>query len=225
MLSPLLLAALLSQTAPTRAQVIGTLNTLEVAVEAARAGTRTYTQNAAKTRLCIQPATTIQPGSVTVRYGVVMLSPAAQRYLGFALPAGKATWAEVEDMHAALEVQAPEASTVTFDVRRLLANVDVLENEVEVRATPFAAACEVGIMRDDDPLWGQLVRCGCAATPATCTWNRPEMGGGTTPVTPAPTGMTFSPGTFSGAGCKAKPCVTRFDGVGIDRSWPAACPK
>jgi hypothetical protein len=67
--------------------------------------------------------------------------------------------------------------------------------------------------------------CACS-TGANCTWAKPLMGGGTQNV-PAPTGMTMAAGTWSGAGCRPKPCVglaLTDGGVPYDETWPGACP-
>lgn len=209
-----LLALMLAQAAPTQVQVIGSLNTLQAAVEEARAGTRTYSQNAAKTRLCIDPAGgTIQAGSVTLRYGVAILTPLGQRYLGFSLPSYAASWDEVLDEYVAFETQAPAASTVTFNPAVFNANLDVIGQEVEVRASPAYPTCEIAIVRRDDALYSSVVKCACRVN-STCL-----VGGSA-----APQGRTLSPGTWSGAGCQPKSCFARFDGIGVDGTWPANCP-
>lgn len=211
------IALVLSQTftAVGRNDVIGAFNVLQRDVQAARAGTLAYSQNAAKTRLCVSPyAGTLAAGSQTVRFGAIVLSPAAQRNLGFALPAYATTWDDVKDAYAAMEIQAPPSTSITFDVQTLIANVDVLWNELELRATPLLPSCEVAIARADDASFSSVVRCACS-TGANCT-----VGGAAAPV-----GRTLDPGTFTGTGCAPKPCVTRFDGFGVDGSWPASCPK
>lgn len=201
--------ALILAAEPTRADAVGALNALQAAVTEARAGARTFAVNAAKTRLCIDPpAGGIPAGSKVIRFGVVLLTPAAQRYLGFALPPGAATWDQVSDEYAAIEVQAPPSTVPTFSAA-LLANVDVIENEVEVRASAAFPACEIVAIRRDDSGIGAALRCACS-TGSNCT-----VGGSA-----APLGRTLDPGTFSGAGCKAKPCVERAG----TSSWVAGCP-
>lgn len=51
--------------------------------------------------------------------------------------------------------------------------------------------------------------CACS-TGADCTWRDSD----------APLGLTFGPGTWSGAGCHRKVCL-EFAGIS---SWPSACP-
>jgi hypothetical protein len=218
----LLLVLALGQSSPSKADIIGSLNTAASAIQQARAGTRTVTRNTAKTRICIAPATSIAPGAKTIRYGSIVMSAAFQNIAGFT---GTAT----QEAYGAMEIQYdPESavtSKITFKRLVLLNNIDILESEIEARESPFNAACEVGILRADDTAWGNLVKCGCAATPSTCTWDPDGAGTLFAAQTPAPTGVTFAHGTFTGAGCKAKPCLTRYDGIGLDRSWPASCPK
>jgi hypothetical protein len=240
-MTALLLALVLSQTAPTRAEVIGALNTLEdgvIAVANANPNV-TVVNNAAKTRACIRATTGIPAGSKIVRFGVTIISPRIQYELGLTIPPGTPTtdpntgatltiaqrWALAGERYAGIEVQAVPTEDVTFDVARMNEHLDVIREEIEIRATPVNATCNVGVIRFDDTTLADAFRCACAQTPATCTWTRPNANGTTTNVTPAPTGVTFGPGAFSGAGCRRKPCVTRFDGPGIDNSWPTECPK
>lgn len=225
----LALALVLSQATPTRAEGIGALNTLYAAVMEARAGQRTVTRNAARTRICIAPAGTLPAGTVTVRASAALLSAAVQNLLGFT---GTAT----EDAYVAIEVQAVPSLAPTFDRMVLDRHLELLRDasgdlEVEVRPAPVNAACEVGIVRSDDATWGTLVRCACRVD-ATCLYDADGAGPGV--ASAAPVGMTLPPGSWSGAGCKAKPCVARFDTYletptgrrrPIDRTWPAACPK
>lgn len=244
MISAAILSTLLGQyvlTAPSREELIGALNGLQSAVIAAHNGTRTVTNNAAKTRACIKFAGNgaAPPGSVTIRAMNVILSARIQFEIGFGIPAGIPTidpndghtltlaerWALTGERYAAIEVQAVPSSTITFSPHLMNANVDFLYQEIDRRTTPIDATCEVAAIRMDDAGIAGLTRCACTATPATCTWNRPNSDGSTTPVNPAPTGFTLGPNTWSGAGCKPKPCFTRFDGVGVDRSWPAECSK
>jgi hypothetical protein len=214
----LLLAVALTQTAPTRAQTVGAINTL-VAAYQDRAN-RTITRNASFTRTCAGPASGKNlTGRTTIRFGALIMSEAAQTALGMASPNGEA--------YGAAEIQIdPDQPTNRLIASRATLNAifDVMPAEVEVRASPLIAS-EACIVRRDAPeiASAALYRCACAATPSTCTWD-PD-GAGTTSVNPAPTGTTFAPGTWSGAGCKRKPCVTRFDGAGIDHSWPSECAR
>lgn len=228
MSSALLLATILTQFVPAATdQEIGALNALYTTALAVQAGTRTITRNAAKTRVCVKFAggAAAPTGSVTVRAGVVVFSVAVQQKLGMALPPGATSWLDATEQYGVLEVQAVPTSTSTFDLRLLTNNFDWLKTEVELRATPVDATCEVALARADDATFGLMARCACAATPATCTWNRSNIDGSTTAITPAPIGVTFTPGSFTGAGCFAKNCAVRFDGVGIDKTWPAVCPR
>lgn len=205
-----------AQTIATREDVVGALNTWAVAYR--DRASRTITRNAARTRVAVGPATTIAAAARTVRFGAVELSAAAQTALGFASPSGPA--------YIAAEVQYDPATAVTSHLLfRLPAGIDPVEEEIEVRASPVLASAEVAMVRMDAAEIGTsaLMRCACAATPASCTWTRTNFGGGTTAVTPAPTGFTFGPGTWTGAGCARKACVTRAGPT--DHTWPGACPR
>jgi hypothetical protein len=141
------------------------------------------------------------------------MSPALQNLLGFT---GTATeWA-----YGAMEVQAVPSVARSFDPVRLRESVDVLDrDEVEVRAVPFNATCEVALIRADDTAVASLWRCACALST-----NCKDAGG----VNAAKQRVTLREGTFTpSASCRGKPCVARLERVGgawVDRSWPAACP-
>lgn len=242
-MTAILLALVLTQTDPTPDQVIGAFNILETGVLAVHNGSPNVTivRNASNTRACITRNSGVPGGTTTVRFGVIIMSPRLQFELGMALPAGTPTvdpgdghtlslaerWTIAGDRYGAMEIQAVPSSTITFNRQRVTENVDVIREEVEVRAAPLLPTCEIAIARRDAPEinTASLYRCACSATPATCTWARRNADGTTTNVTPAPTGITFSPGGFSGAGCRLKSCVARFDGFGVDNTWPEECPR
>ena len=219
---------MLSQVDATKTDIIGALNTLQVAVQEARASLRTVTRNAAKTRICIAPLTTIPGGSRTVRFGAALMSPQAQNLFGFA---GTAT----TDSYVAFEVQTNDSgATVKFNPTLILNNLDIILKEVHVMPSPFSAACEVGIVRADDVVFGSMLKCACSTGVGNCSYTAPDVLGApaSTPVNPGPTGFTYAPGTWSGAACVPKVCVGRFKTVlnagkqvAEDDTWPAACPK
>jgi hypothetical protein len=219
-MNSLLLAAMLTQFIPAATdQEIGAVNTLYSTALAVQAGTRTITRNAAKTRVCVKFAGlgSAAPGSVTVRAGVVVMSVAVQQRLGMALPSGATSWLDATEQYGVLEIQAVPANTATFDPRLILQNFDVIRNEVELRPSPVDATCEVAIARADDATFGTSARCACALS-SLC-----KAADG---VTAAPIGTTLSARMFTpSAACQPKPCVARFDGVGVDKTWPAVCPK
>ena len=221
MIAPLLVALTLGQVQPTPAEIKGTLNSMQIAVLAARAGTRTITNNGARTRACIafEGGGSAPGGSVTVRYGVVLLSPGLQYALGLKKPAYAATWYDVLDEYAAVEVQG--VPDTVFRAGRLVDNMDVYEEELDKRAAPVQASCEVYAVRSDDA--ANVFRCACS-TGVNCTWTPPLPGGGYGPSEAAPTHRTLPPLLWSGTGCVAKPCVSRFEGYGSDRTWPSTCP-
>ena len=68
-----------------------------------------------------------------------------------------------------------------------------------------------------DPTAAATPDCACAVD-ATCTGTYSDGGTG-----PAPLGVTLPTGSWSGAGCQAKPCVALFLDGG-DGTWPASCP-
>lgn len=213
-MTALILSILLAQAGPTRDELIGALNVMEDGVIAARQGLITPTTNAAKTRSCLVRPSGVPAGTVTTRWGVVVISPIVQQALGMALPPGATSWADATPQYSVIEIQAVPTSEITFDPSRINGNFTPLRNEIEVRASALFPACEIAVARIDDAQIAGLLRCACRVD-ATCL-----VGG-----SPAPIGRTLDPGTFSGAGCRKKPCFARFDGLGIDNSWPTECPR
>lgn len=216
-MTSLILAALLSQTAPTQAQIVGALNTISTAwLDRAN---RTKAFNADKTRVCVGPASgKTLTGRTTIRFGVLTLSPQVQTMFTMPLEDGQT---EYREQYAAAEVQidpalATDQLLVPLETWNTL--FDVIREEVEVRASPLLAYEACFIRRDAPEIQSAaLYRCACAVSSAC------KLADGTTA---APLGVTLSPGAFtSSAACQRKSCVTRFDGPGIDKTWPAACPK
>lgn len=233
-MAPIILAALLTQFVPAASnQEIGALNALYSTAVDVVAGTRTIVTNAAKTRSCIRFAgnAAAPTGSVTVRAGVIVMSANVQYRAGLAIPADVPTvdpvdghtltvlerWTLTGERYGVLEIQAVPSDTPSFDLARLNEHFDVIRNEVELRASPVNATCEVGIARQDDATFGSDARCACAKTTACKLADN---------LTAAPLGVTLGPGGFTAStACQAKPCVTRFDGAGVDKTWPAVCPR
>lgn len=87
MISPAILAVLLTQTVATEEQVVGALSTMQSAVLAARAGSRQLIVPGSGKRACIRPATTLPAGTVTVQFGVSLISSSFQNFLGLPVPA------------------------------------------------------------------------------------------------------------------------------------------
>lgn len=184
------LALLLAQTTPSRDEVAGA--TLALRVAAAQIGQRVITIPQANLA-CVAPAVSIPGNAVTIRVGVVILSVAGQRALGWTTAADGTDLAET---YAAMEIQAAPS---TSQIVRPPEAIDYLEDtEVEKRVTPLFSTCEIAIARQGFATmpW----RCACAEVPATCVWT-----GGTPPKN-----LTLAPGAWSGAGCRRKPCVERF---------------
>lgn len=133
-------------------------------------------------------------------------------------------WALTPDQYAVFEVQALPSEVISYDRSTWRTNVDVLSAEAHVVPSATWPVCEFAMFRVDDASIKDVVRCACWDGQRPCQWQRPNDDGTFTQVA-CPTGLTMSPGSFSGAGAEGKSCVARFDGNGIDGSWPAACPK
>lgn len=133
-------------------------------------------------------------------------------------------WKRSRDEHITIEVQAVPTTVSAYDRAQWTGNMDVIEAEVFTQGSAQWPVCEVAMFRNDDSGFDTTVRCACWDGSKACTWQRPNEGGGTTPVA-CPKGMTMGPGTFSGVGAVPKSCVARFDGPGVDHSWPSACPQ
>jgi hypothetical protein len=216
-MNALLVALLLSQTTPTRANLIGSINLLETGVLAALDHIIEPTVNGTLTGSCLVRPAGVPSGTTTTRFGVTIISPSIQQILGMKLPSYATTWAEAKEEYAAMEIQAVPTEEITFDIQRTKAHLDVVWEETSVRPSAYYPGCEVAVVRNDDPLWGSVVRCACAISSAC------KAADG---ITAAPSKMTLSPGSFTpSAECKPKPCVGRFDGVGVDNTWPVVCPK
>ena len=220
MISALALSLVLAQAEPTQAQAIGAVNTI-VAAYQDRAN-RTKNFNANHTRVCVGPATgSTLTGRTTIRFGVLILSQAAQSMLTMPSPSGEA--------YGAAEVQIDPAQPtdhLIIPLSTLNGIVQALPAKITVRASPLVSTAEVCLVRRDTPeiAANALFRCACWDGANSCTWARPNSDGTTTNVA-CPKGLTLSPGSWSGTGAVPKPCVTRFDGFGVDASWPASCPK
>lgn len=212
----LALALVLSQTQPTAEELAGARNAIASAIDGYRAGTRTYTFTSGRTRICVKfaGAASAPAGSVTLRFGATILTPSLLASLG--IPAAP------KDEYAGLDVQGVPAQSYTFNPQSTFALWDVLDSAAAKIANPIDATCEVLIVRATDSAIATWLPCACRAG-NPCSWD-PD-GAGPLPAQTAPNGSTFDPGTWTGNGCRPKSCVTRFDGNGIDNSWPAECPK
>lgn len=187
------LALLLAQTAPSRDEVAGASIALRVAER--DIATRSITSPQLNLA-CVAPAVSIPGNAVTIRVGVVLLSQGAQRAL-FGDGDG--------DVYAAMEIQAAPSSS---PIVRPPEAIDYLEDtEIEKRALPLFPTCEIAIARQGFATmpW----RCACVEVPATCTWTRGVP----------PKNLTLAAGTWSGIGCRRKPCVARYG----TKSMPAEC--
>lgn len=192
----------------TNAQKIGALAALIAAAAGVYLGTRTVT-NPTGTRACIAFAGT-KPSNLKVTRAVVGLSPEAQTTLGLTPVTG---WA-----YAGVEVQA-QADADALDAingavkNRILGHIEVVPEAAWDRTAQgaVAPACQVLVVRQDDPAidTAQVFQCGCS-TGSNCTWNG----------SPGPKAVTFDAGTFSGTGCRRKPCIEL---MGQGDTMPAAC--
>ncbi|MFN7130708.1 MAG: hypothetical protein ACK4N5_01415 [Myxococcales bacterium] len=145
-------------------------------------------------------------GSLGLLY-TVRGSAAAFGALGMRLPDGGV----IADTYAVARVCVVAAEDAVEPGPPLPAGIDVVDVAEPQPCAPGAPALEV--WRADHPAapWD----CACS-TGAGC-WT-PAADGGTAA---APLGVTLPPGTFTGDGCRPKPCVE----LAGASSWPAACPE
>lgn len=212
------LALLLAQTTPTSDEIQGAKNALAQTISDFRAGTRTYTFDAGRTLICVKFAGggSAPPGAVTLRMGAAILTPALLADLG--VPDAP------KDDYVGLDVQAAPASAATYDLLAVQAFWDTLDSETTKIASPLDATCEVLIARSGAANITNWLPCACR-TGNPCSYDPDGAGPLPSQSGSSINGFTFGAGTWSGGGCRPKSCVTRFDGNGIDNSWPSECPK
>jgi hypothetical protein len=239
-MTSLIIALLLSQTAPTAADIKGALISIHNAQSQLASRTITYPSGAHMA--CVPPAngqSTV--GAKTLRVGVVAYSAEVQTALG-AVPltmtvagsntivAGTNEIVVIPDttivkpyVYGAMEVlyfAEPNVlvpTPVIPDWLRLLP-----DTEVEVRAAPVWPACQIAIVREGYA--AMPARCACSTGPS-CLWTPPLVTGGYGAAVAAPTKMTLPPGLWSGAACVPKPCVVfaAHTTGGADLSMPEVC--
>lgn len=206
-----LLALVLAQTVASDSEVNGAMNAAQIAAAAAVAGTRTISPLSAS-RACIQFAGggSAPPGSVTVSFGVSLLSPDFQEIVGLDLPPSVPDWAAARDEYSYIEIQA--VPSATRDATTFPIYLELEPNEQFTLAGPTMAQCEILLLRRDNA--SVPFRCACSED----IGNSCQVGGSAAPVH-----TTLAPGTWSGGGCQVKPCAARYEG-GADLSWPSNCP-
>lgn len=188
----------------TPAQRLAALATFIIATAGVYLGTRSIT-NPASTRACIA-FKGAKPADLKVTRAVIAMSPESQSVLGMAPVTG---WT-----YAGVEVQSVDGTDMPDYADKIMGHIEVMPEAAWDRTAQGAVApnCQVFIVRQDDPAvqTAAAFQCGCAATVGTCSWS-----GG-----PTVKGITFDPGTFSGAGCRVKPCLGL---LGQSTTFPADC--
>lgn len=209
---PLTLAILLAMAAaPTVEQLNGAAWTLHAAqADLARRAPASLGAN----RICVPgPPGWVNDGTVTIRFGVVLLSAAFQTALN-ETPAQNGQGATKPWVYGAMEVQTVPTPAGGVDLPpwvRVLAL-----DEVEVIASPTWPTCQVAFFREGAPStpW----RCACRGA-GPCNWTPPLGTGGFGAATSLPKNLTAPPTTWSGGGCVQKPCVEWL----AETSMPEAC--
>jgi hypothetical protein len=193
---------------------IGIVAALAAAVFAVRSGTVTPTTSGYAA--CVPfPAGFVDDGGLkTVRVDSALFPRATLVGLGFTVPAG------VDEAYGGMEIQGYPALDAQGnpDLAQLVdwpAGVVEVQDDatVTLRASPAAPSCQIAIRLQGAASAQSVFKCACASD-ATCLWTGVDGG-----PNPGPKGLTFQPGTFSGAGCIRKPCVE----LAGHPSMPAAC--